>query len=73
MCANIRYYNNNNNNNIKNEEKSETTRHVISACPNLAQKEHKKRHDKVTLHVHWELYKKTWNGTLTSGMNISHL
>ena len=40
------------------KEKSETTRHVISACSKLAQKEYKIRRDEVALRVHWELCKK---------------
>ena len=40
------------------KEKPETVRHIVSACPKLAQKEYKKRHDKVALRIHWELAKK---------------
>ena len=30
----------------------ETVRHIISGCKRLAQKEYRKRHDKVALRVH---------------------
>ena len=40
------------------KEKPETARHIVSACPKLAQEEYKKRHDKVALRIHWELAKK---------------
>ena len=32
---------------------TENVRHVISGCKRLAQREHKKRHDKVGLQAHW--------------------
>ena len=37
---------------------SESVWYVVTGCSNLAQKEYKKRHDKVSLRVHWELSKK---------------
>ena len=40
------------------EKSSEIAWHVVSGCSNIAQKEYKKRHDKVALRVHWELRKK---------------
>ena len=36
----------------------ETVTHIISACSMLAQKEYKRRHDKVCLNLHWNLCKK---------------
>ena len=36
-------------------QKSETVSHVISECPKLAQREYKRRHDKVAKIVHWKL------------------
>ena len=39
-------------------EKTENVTHIISACSTLAQKEYKKRHDKVCLNIHWALCKK---------------
>ena len=37
---------------------SENVWHVVSGCSNLAKKDYKKRHDKVSLRVHWESSKK---------------
>ena len=37
---------------------TETVRHIISGCKRLAQREHKKRHDKVALRVHWDMCRK---------------
>ena len=37
---------------------TESVTHIISACPKLAQKEYKRRHDKVCLNIHWALSKK---------------
>ena len=37
------------------ENSTETVRHIISGCKRLAQREYKKRHDKVALRVHWEM------------------
>ena len=37
---------------------TETVRHIISGCKRLAQREYKKRHDKVALRVHWEMCRK---------------
>ena len=34
---------------------SETSEHLVSACPKLAQREYKRRHDKVAALVHWNL------------------
>ena len=34
------------------DKTSETVRHIISGCKRLAQREYKKRHDKVALRVH---------------------
>ena len=31
--------------------------HIVSGCSILAQKDYKRRHDKVCLNIHWELYK----------------
>ena len=36
----------------------ETGMHIVSGCPKLAQKEYRRRHDKVASRVHWELCKK---------------
>ena len=40
------------------KEKDETVMHITSACKKLAQKEYKRRHDKVAKAVHWGLCKK---------------
>lgn len=34
---------------------NETVRHFVSRCKKLAQREYRKRHDKVALRVHWEM------------------
>ena len=39
-------------------EKVESVTHIVSACKMLAQKEYKRRHDKVCLNLHWSLCKK---------------
>ena len=39
-------------------ETTETVRHIVSGCKKLAQREYRKRHDKVALRVHWEMYRK---------------
>ena len=36
----------------------ENVTHIVSGCEKLAQKEYKKRHDKVCLYIHWALCKK---------------
>ena len=33
-------------------------RHIVSACSMLAQKDYKRRHDKVCLNLHWTLRRK---------------
>ena len=40
------------------KEKVETPTHIVSGCKMLAQKEYKRRHDKVCLNLHWLLCKK---------------
>ena len=37
---------------------TEAVRHIVSGCKKLAQREYRKRHDKVTLRVHWEMWRK---------------
>lgn len=39
-------------------EKVESVTHIVSACKTLAQKEYKRRHDKVCQNLHWLLCKK---------------
>ena len=39
-------------------EKLETVTHIVSACKTLAQKEYKRRHDKVCSNLHWSLCQK---------------
>ena len=39
-------------------QKGETVNHIISECTKLAQREYKRRHDKVGKIVHWKLCKK---------------
>ena len=39
-------------------DSTETVRHIISGCKKLAQREYRKRHDKVALRVHWEICRK---------------
>ena len=39
-------------------ESAETVRHIVSGCKKLAQREYRKRHDKVALRVHWEICRK---------------
>ena len=36
----------------------ENVLHIVSDCSMLAQKEHKRRHDKVSLNIHWSICKK---------------
>ena len=51
---------------------TETVRHIVSGCKKLAQREYRKRHDKVALRVHWELCRKHGiERNLTSGMTIN--
>ena len=38
--------------------KTESVSHIISECSTLAQKQYKRRHDKVCLNIHWALCKK---------------
>ena len=40
------------------EKKPETVGHLVSACGVLAQREYKRRHDRMGLRVYWELCKK---------------
>ena len=35
--------------------KNEIIAHIVSACPKLAQKEYKRRHDNVGKAIHWDL------------------
>ena len=42
------------------KEADETVTHIICQCRKLAQKEYKRRHDKVARALHWELCKKKW-------------
>ena len=39
-------------------ERKETVTHIVSACEVIANKEYKRRHDKVCLNLHWQLCKK---------------
>ena len=39
-------------------KKVENVTHIVSACKMLAQKDYKRRHDKVCSHLHWCLSKK---------------
>ena len=39
-------------------EKVESVMHIVSACSMLAQKDYKRRHDKVCLNLHWTLCRK---------------
>ena len=56
--------NNNTNNSIDNPlcrmwgERGESVQHIVSECEKLAQKEYKRRHDKVANNVHWDLCKR---------------
>ena len=50
------------------KEKDETVTHLVSECSKLAQKEYKRRHDKVATVVYWSILKtnnlphsKHWN------------
>eukprot|EP00112_Aurelia_sp_Birch-Aquarium-sp1_P026566 Seg95.4 transcript_id=Seg95.4/GoldUCD/mRNA.D3Y31 product="hypothetical protein" protein_id=Seg95.4/GoldUCD/D3Y31 len=36
-------------------EKDETIYHIVSGCSNLAQREHKRRHDCVARALHWDI------------------
>ena len=36
----------------------ESITHIVSACSMLAQRDYKRRHDKVCLNLHWNLCKK---------------
>ena len=38
--------------------KDETINHIVSECPNLAQKQYKERHDQVARTLHWSLSKR---------------
>ena len=40
------------------KKKDETVNHLVSECEKLAQKEYKRRHDKVALALHWDMCKK---------------
>ena len=37
---------------------TETVQHIVSGCKKLAQREYKKRHNKVALRVHWKICRK---------------
>ena len=37
------------------KKKAETVEHVVSGCEKMAQKEYKRRHDKLATMVHWQL------------------
>ncbi|XP_068684405.1 uncharacterized protein [Montipora foliosa] len=37
---------------------TETVRHIVSGCKKRAQREYRKRHDKVALRVHWKMCRK---------------
>ena len=37
------------------KQNNETMSHIVRACPKLAQKEYKKRHDKAARAIHWDL------------------
>ena len=39
-------------------ERGESVQHIVSECEKLAQKEYKRRHDKVANNVHWDLCKR---------------
>ena len=39
-------------------DSTDTVWHIFSGCRKLAQREYRKRHDKVALRVHWELCRK---------------
>ena len=41
------------------KEKDETVTHLVSECSKLAQKEYKRRHDKVATAVYWSILEKT--------------
>ena len=49
----------------------ESVQHIISECEKLAQKEYKRRHDKVAKKIHWELCKKNGLEHKENGMNIT--
>ena len=40
------------------KEKTESVNHIISACPNLAKNQYRKRHDKLGKKIHWLMCKK---------------
>ena len=40
------------------KEKTESVTHIVSACPNLAKNQYRKRHDKLGKKIHWLLCKK---------------
>ena len=52
-------------------ESTETVSHIVSGCRKLAQREYRKRHDKVALQVHWELYRKYGLECNDSGVTIN--
>ena len=39
-------------------DSTETARHIVSGCKKLAQREYRKRHNKVALQAHWEMCRK---------------
>ena len=41
-------------------EAKETVTHIVSACKVIANKEYKRRHDKVCLNLHWQTLQKVW-------------
>ena len=42
----------------------ENVLHIVSDCSMLAQKEHKRRHDKVSLNIHWVHMQKAWSKSM---------
>ena len=50
------------------KQKNEAIAHIVSACPKLAQKEYKRRHDNVAKAVHWDLSAKYGFNEARNGM-----
>ena len=51
-------------------KKGESVQHMTSGCEKLAQKEYKRRYDKVPKKAHWDICKKNGLDTVKSGISM---
>ena len=48
------------------DEEVETVRHLSSGCPKLSKGPYKRRHDRIGMHVYWELCEQNGIGCLVN-------